>query len=511
VDGKREMDGTKEPERLDDGHTADYGTDGLSVAMPQSSSDSSGSASLGALDSRAIPAEAQPDSKALLREERRSLRGRIINLALPALIEQTLMTLVSMADMIMVGRLGPWAITSVGLSNQPMFVAMSVFISINVGATALVARFIGAKQPEEASRVARQSLVLATSMGVVLAIAGFFFARDILLWMGAEPDVVGPGTGYLKTVSLGLVFMAATISLSAVLRGAGDTKTPMTVNIVANLVNVAGNWLLIFGHLGFPRLEVTGAAVATSVSRGVACVLIFAKVFRGHAVIKMSRHDSFRPDFSMIKRIFRVGIPAAMEQLVMRSGQMTFARIVSSFGTVVYAAHQVALNIEGLSFTPGMAFQIASTSLVGRSLGAKEPDKAERYGWEAVRIGVVFAVVAGLVFFFLGRYVSLLYTNDPVVETLSAAALKIIAVAQPFMITTFVLSGGLRGAGDTKWTLYITMAGIWGVRVVAAYLFAIKLGMGLQGAWIGMALDMTARAVLVVLRFRAGHWKSIKV
>jgi putative MATE family efflux protein len=274
---------------------------------------------------------------------------------------------------------------------------------------------------------------------------------------------------------------------------------------------VIGNWLLIFGHLGFPRLEVVGAAIPTLISRFVACALIFRKVFGHQGAIKMSATDSFRLDRETVRRIFKVGLPAAIEQMVMRSGQMTFARIVSSFGTVTYAAHQVALNVEGLSFTPPQAFQTAATALTGQSLGAKRPDRAIKVGQEARLLGIVLAIVTGGILLFLGRYVVLLYTDDPYVISLSSSALKIIAVAQPFMATNFVLAGALRGAGDTRWTLYITMVGIWGVRVVAAYILAIRLGMGLQGAWIGMALDMIARAVLVNLRFRAGHWTKINV
>ena len=446
-----------------------------------------------------------------LTDDRAQIRRRIVQLALPTLAEMTLMTLVSMADMIMVGRLGPWAITSVGLSNQPMFMAMSVFMSLNVGATALVARSVGAGRPDDAYKTARQALVMAASIGTVLAIAGVVFARDILLWMGAQADVLGPGTAYLRIVAAGLLFQGATISLSASLRGAGDTKTPMSVNLVANVVNVIGNWLLIFGHLGFPRLEVVGAAIPTLISRFVACVLILRKVFGHRGAIKMSMTDSFRLDKETVRRISRVGLPAALEQLVMRSGQMTFARIVSSFGTVTYAAHQVALNVEGLSLTPPQAFQTAATALTGQSLGAKRPDRAVKVGQEARLLGITLAAITGTTLFFLGRYVVRLYTDDRQVVNMSSAALKIIAVAQPFMATSFVLSGALRGAGDTKWTLYITMAGVWGVRVVAAYLLAIRLGMGLNGAWIGMALDMIARAILVNLRFRAGHWTKINV
>lgn len=440
-----------------------------------------------------------------------AIRKRIVNLAIPTLIESGLMTLVSMADMIMVGRLGPWAITSVGLSNQPMFIALSVFMALNVGATAMVARAIGAGDQSEASKVARQALTLAVTLGAVMGLLGFVFARDILLLMGARDDVIGPGTAYFKIVAIGLVFQGGAVSIGAALRGAGDTRTPMEANTVANIVNVIGNWLLIYGHLGFPRLEVVGAAIPTTLSRAVSCFLILRKVFSGNSIIKMSFSDSFLPDRHTMNRLLKVGLPAAGEQLVMRSGQMVFARIVSSFGTVTYAAHQVALNLEGLSFTPAQAFQTATTALVGQSLGAGDPARAEKVGWEARKVGLVLALIAALIFFFLGRYVVLLYTDDPSVISMSSGVLKLMALAQPFLVTNFITAGALRGAGDTRWAMYITFCGVWGVRVVVAYLLAIRLNMGLYGAWVGMVLDMAARTGLLTLRYRSGHWKKIKV
>lgn len=434
-----------------------------------------------------------------------------MKLALPVLAEMSLMTLVSWLDMIMVGNLGTWAITAVGLSNQPMFFAMSVFMSFNIGATALVARFAGAGDHRSSSAVARQALTVGVFLGTVLGLLGVTCASRILLLMGAREDVIGPGTGYLRVISVGFLFQASGMSLAAALRGAGDTKTPAAANTAANLTNLVGNFLLINGYLGFPRLEVLGAGIATMISRAVACFLMIRQVFCGEGVLRLSFRDSFLPDFGLIKRILNIGLPAAGEQMSMRLGQIAFARIVSSFGTLVYAAHQIALNIEGLAFNIGMAFQTASTSLVGQKLGARDPALAERCGWAALRQGLIFSGCAGFVFFFLGRYIAMAYTRDPVAVELSTKALKIIALAQPSLATAFILAGGLRGAGDTRWTMLTTTTGIWAIRVLVGYLLALRAGMGLIGAWIAMALDMTVRAVLVALRFKSGRWKEIRV
>ena len=350
------------------------------------------------------------------------MRRRILNLALPSLAEMTLMTLVSMADMIQVGRLGPWAITSVGLSNQPMFIAMSVFMSLNVGATAIVARSIGAKKTDEAFATARQALVMASMFGVVLGALGMWFAPSLLRMMGAEADIMVPGTGYLRIVAAGLVFQGATVSLNASLRGAGDTRTPMSVNIVANLVNVVGNFILINGYLGFPRLEVAGAALATTFSRLVALVLVLRKVFGHRGAIKMSLHDSFRPDPAVLKRIFRVGLPAAMEQMVMRSGQMTFARIVASLGTVTYAAPSRTQYRRSLLHA-AVSFQTASTTLVGQSLGLGTLNVPFAWGGSA-ETSPSDRMRHGRLALFCGRYIAYPYTDDPVVISLTANVLR---------------------------------------------------------------------------------------
>lgn len=442
---------------------------------------------------------------------RRAIRAKVMSLAGPALVEMSLMTLGMMVNMIMVGRLGPWAIAAVGLSNQPIFFVMALFMALNVGTTALVARFVGAKETARASDAARQTLLLTTGMGLVLGALLFISAGPILRLMGARPEVLAPGIPYFRIASIGLFFTAISMAMSAVLRGAGDMTTPMRVNVVANIVNVAGNAVLIYGLLGFPRWGVAGAAVATAVARLLACIMTLMVVFSGKFVIRMSWRDRYRLDRDLVARILRVGVPAAAEQLVMRGGQLVFARIVAALGTTIFAAHQIALNVESLSFMPGFAFAMASSTLVGQSLGAHRPELAEECARETRRLGLLVMGAMGVVFFFFGRQIVMLYTNDAQVIAEGARVLRLIALAQPALATNFILAGSLRGAGDTQWVLYATFAGIWGVRIGLAYLLAIAAGWGLIGAWIAMAFDLTVRAVLIYGRFASGRWKEVRV
>jgi len=295
-------------------------------------------------------------------------------------------------------------------------------------------------------------------------------------------------------------------------RGSGDTRTPMVNNIIANLVALLFNFLLIYGVGPFPRLEVRGAAIANLLSRMVGATLALSVVSRGNHQITIRWFEKFTFDMDIARRVFMVGLPAAMEQFVMRSGQILFTRTVSGLGTAVYAAHQVALNIVSLSFTPGQGFGMAATTLVGQSLGAKRPDWAERCARTTRFMGSFIAGGMSILFFFFGDKVAALYSpNDLTVVANAAVALKIIACVQIFQSTQFIFAGALRGAGDTRWPLYSTMAGVWGFRVILAHFFVNVFGWGLVGAWLSMACDQLMRSAVIVYRFNTGKWKLKEV
>jgi putative MATE family efflux protein len=432
------------------------------------------------------------------------IRRMVLNLSLPAITEMLLVSLVSIADMVMVGRLGEvegaLALAAVGLSNQPMFFAMSVFMALNVGSTALIARLTGAGERAEANEAAKQAAVLATGLALLIGTAGYLSAEPIIRFMGAEPEVLPLGVAYFKIASISMVFATLSMGLSAALRGSGDTKTPMRVNMTANILNVIGNYLLIYGKFGFPALGVVGAALATSIARAIAAVMVVYTIMSGKARIRISFRDGYRFNRELVGRIVKVGIPAAIEQLVMRSGQVVFVRVVASLGFVTMAAHQIALNIMSLSFMPGQGFGMAASTLIGMNLGAKQPDVAEKCGMETRRLGMTVATVLGVFFFFFGNRIVAMYNSNPAVIAQGALALKIIGLVQPAQVTQFILAGGLRGA-----------VGIWGVRVLLAYIFVIHLKWGLIGAWSAMALDQFTRSLFITLRFRSGRWKTARV
>jgi len=316
---------------------------------------------------------------------------------------------------------------------------------------------------------------------------------------------------YFKIVLYGILPQNFALAIAAVLRGAGDTKTPMMVNIFTNLLNVFGNYILIFGHFGFMKLGVTGAGIATLISRVLSMIILGWILFNGKSKIKLSLKNKYKVDFITIRRIMKIGFPSALEQLFLRTGNLFFVRVVATLGTVIYATHQVSLSILSMSFTTGMAFAMAASTLIGQSLGAEDKELAERYGKETRFLGSIVATTIGAVFFIFGPQIISLYSKDPEVITRGALILKMIAVIQPFQSSQLIYAGGLRGAGDTRWPLISTFIGIWFIRVTLAYLFVNGLGYGLIGAWLAICIDQVIRYGILLWRFKVGKWKNITV
>ena len=432
----------------------------------------------------------------------------IVRIAWPSLVELMLTQLASMVDMMMVGRLGAWALSAVGLTTQPKFLLMTMFMALNVGATAMVARYRGAGEQEKANKILRQALMMTLILALLSSILGFIFARPMVVFMGAEDEMsLNGAVSYLKIQMIGFTFMALTSTITASLRGVGDSRTAMIYNMTANVVNVFFNYCMIYGHLGFPAMGVAGASWATIIGQFVAFVYAFFYVKSGRRYLHLRFRDGFKPDFGELGKIVRIGIPSMIEQLVMRAGMIIYTKTVTSLGTVAFATHQVCMNIQALSFMTGQAFAVSATSLMGQSLGKKRPDMAEAYTSRTRRIGFYVAILIGVLFFFGGGMIVSLYNDETDIINAGAQILKIMAFIQPLQTSQFILAGGLRGAGDTRATAVITFITVLLVRPGVALLLINVFDMGLIGAWIAMACDQILRTTLVFFRYRSGKWK----
>lgn len=441
----------------------------------------------------------------------KQIRKKIFQLAGPSLTEMILMNLVQMLNMMMVGRVGAEAVAAVGLTMQPIFFALAAFMALGVGTTAIVARAIGAGNYEEANKAAQQTFLLNIVLSVIVIVISFSSAEQILIFMGAAPEVLVHGVTYAQIMFASIAFITISMGLSAVLRGAGDTRTPMKINVLSNILVVVLGFPLIYGYFGFPELGVVGAAVATMVARFVASVWVVYVLFSGRFVIHLKLSELFLFDVTLVRRILKVGLPAAGEQFILRGGQIIFARVVATLGTVTFAAHQICFTILGLTFMPGMAFAVAATTLVGQGLGAKKPELAERFGWETRKIGMVVSGTLGVGFIIFAPYIMMLFTNELAVIEEGTKALRIIGCVQIAQSTQFILAGALRGAGDTKFPLYAMFIGVWGFRVLLCLLFVFVFEWGIAGAWLAVAVDQIVRSFIIYYRYKSGKWKTIKV
>lgn len=444
------------------------------------------------------------------------LKKTVLFLAAPVVARMFLQMLVGLADLAMVGRISPQAIGAVSLGNQLMNLAIGCVTAFTIGTTALVARKIGAREKTEAEAYARQSLLLSLSVGVVLGILGYIFAENVISFMvigmdQPDLDLIGLGTTYLRIICITLPLFFLMINLNATLQGAGDMKTPLYIMAAINVINIIGDYVLIFGVGFFPELGVAGAAWATGLSRNLGAIVALIYLFSGRGPLQLRLTDSFRPQLQRVKEILNIGIPAAMEHMVRSSGQMVFTMLSAGLGSIALAANQIILKCMSISIMPGFGFGLAATTLVGQNLGARQPERAEQSGWEASKMAAVFMSCVGLLFFFASYPLAGLFTSDLAVQQAAGANLRLLAVTQPAMSLVMVLAGALRGAGDTKWVLFITMAGTWGSRAAIGWFLGIYLGLGLTGIWTAMLLDNVIRAVLMTARYRSGQWKHLKL
>jgi putative MATE family efflux protein len=439
----------------------------------------------------------------------------IVRIAWPSMVEMILTQLASMVDLMMVGQLGPEALNAVGLTTQPKFLTMTLFMAMNVGATAVVARCKGAGDLKRANLMLRQAIMMTFFLSSLAALFGYIFAEPLIVLMGAmDPAVISDGAIYFKIQMAGLPLLALTATATATLRGVGNSRTPMVYNLMANLINVVFNYLFIYGNFGFPRWEVAGASLATVIGQTAAFFMAFGSLLWGKNYIRLRIRKGFMPDAGAIRSIVKIGFPAMLEQLVMRTGMIIYTRMIAGLGVVSFATHQICMSIQAFSFMNGQAFAISATSLTGQSLGKKRIDMAQIYTTRTRRVGMGVSLCIALVSFVFGGRIVALYTSGPdsaEIVGIGAKLMMLVALVQPLQSSQFILAGSLRGAGDTKSVAAIIFVTILIIRPLIAYLFIYVFGTGVIGAWVGFVADQAVRSLFVLMRYYSGKWKSIKV
>lgn len=438
---------------------------------------------------------------------RQAMRGNIFAMVWPATIENVLQMAVGMVSSAMLGRVGAIAIGAVGLGRRITMLIWGVFAAIGTGTTVMVARSIGAKDRTRAGHYAEQAFVLAVGAVLAISLLTFLFAEElIVLLYNTSGELLRVGTDYLKIVIWGVPFMSVMQITGAIMRGAGNTKVPMQVAMVINLVNVALGYVLIFGHFGFPALGVAGAAWAQNIAQAVGAMLaIFIMLFRqDNLVFNLRRVKIIRQD---VGALLNIGLPTAGENILMQLGQIMLTGLVVSFGEIALAAHQQGLTAESLSYMPAIGFSTAATAFVGQSMGAGSVELAERYVKELAKWSMMLTAFTASFLLFAPRFVFSILTNVPEVIKLGSYYLIMMGIAQIPQQLTGVFNGALRGAGDTKAPMFIGALGLWLVRLPFSYLFGLRFGWGILGVWAAMTLDLFIRFALSTLRYYRGRWK----
>ena len=435
-------------------------------------------------------------------------------LALPVLLTNLLQTSVNVVDVFMVGRLGPFEIAAIGMSQVVRMLLLVGMLSVTAGAMTLAAQAKGGRDPKQLAFVAKQSLLLAVLFGLVLGVIGWLTARPILTFLasGDARDVIELGTGYLKIFFLGAGFLAINFTVNRLMQGAGDTKTPFALVGSINVLNILFNYLLMFGPGPFPALGINGAALGTVISRGIGAVAGIIILYSGRNVVRIFSWR-YWPDWPMFKDILSIGVPSGLQGLARNSTQILVIRIITSTSAGAFGAAALAIGyqIESLIFMPVLGVNVAATALVGQSLGAWQTDEAKLRGNLAIAIGVAMTVVLCIpMVFFAPQLVTLFDPSaHPTILSAGTSYLRIHGTFLPVVAISMVVNGALRGAGDTMPGLWGTILGRIFVAVSLAYIFALVLGFGVVGVWWASVIGTCVQTVVLIIRWVRKKWFGV--
>jgi putative MATE family efflux protein len=386
---------------------------------------------------------------------------RVLRLAVPIIGENLLQTMVGVVDTLFVAALGSAALAGVGVALEVVFFAIAILSSIAIGGTVLVSHAIGARSVERANQLARQTILWGFLLSIPLAIIGYTLAPTIVSLFHTEPDVAEHATTYLRITGGTIITLLMTFVCGAVLRGAGDSQTPLRASIVANVVNVVLAYGMIFGELGFPRLEVAGSAWSTAISRAVSAAILLWFLFSGRRAVSLAGRHGWSPRLQSAWSLMRLGVPAAIEQMLMSAGFTAMIAIVALIGTDALAAQQISFNALSMAFLPGFGFANAATALVGQSLGARDLGAARLAARISAKWSLVWMTTGGTIYFFLSEPILRIFTDNDNVIGHGDGALKALAISLPFWTFWTVYGGSLRGLGDSRTPMIASSISMW--------------------------------------------------
>lgn len=433
----------------------------------------------------------------------------ILILAIPMVLEMVMESVFAVCDVFFVSKLGANAVASVSLTESWIILVFALAMGLSIAASATVARRIGERDREGAARAAMQAILLALAVAGVLGIVGGVFAPQMLRVMGASSEVISTGSTYARVMLGGNVVIFMLFLINAIFRGAGDAAIAMRVLWFANAINILLGPCLIFGLGPFPKLGVTGAAVATTIGRGAGALFAFSRLLKpGSRIDIHARHLKLEPE--LIKRMAKMAWSAGAQFIIGMGSWIAFIRILSTFGSSVLAGYTIGIRVILFALLPASGLANAAATMVGQALGAKKPERAE----EAVKIAatynvIVLTVVGGILALFAPA-IAHIFTTDPLVAPHATNALRIIALGFPFYGQGMVLTQAMNGAGDTKTPTWLNFLVFWCWEIPLAWA-AVQLGYGPLGGFIAITIAFSTYSMAAWLVFRKGAWKTKRV
>ncbi len=409
-------------------------------------------------------------------------------------------------DLIMVGTISAFAVAAVGIGLQSLMFVFAVLTLFHVGTNALISRFYGAGKMKHASLALSTLYLFAFLVALVITPLWYFGSSELYVLFGVSEQVIVLGQGYVQILTLMMPFIFVKLVFITALSATGDTKTPMFVKLVSIFLNIGLNYMFIFGHFGFPALGVEGASIATVIVN----VLEFLVYIFFYSRKKMPFTPMIRFSKRLLKRALKVGLPASYERLLTMGSFMLFTAIIADYGTEVMAGYQIGLRIEGIAFMPGIGFTIAAMALMGQGLGAKKPERSEEDVMLVLKYATVLMFFLSFFMIFTPEWMVSFFTTDSKTIQEASLYLKIVGLSQIPLAFNFVLSGALRGAGDSKRTLRINLISLWVIRIVPAFVLSWYFH-DIMWVYIAMILDTFTKALLLWRAFNQGEWKKIRV
>ncbi|SHJ07678.1 MATE family efflux transporter [Lutispora thermophila] len=436
---------------------------------------------------------------------------RIFALAIPAIGEMLSNTIVWTADTAMVGRLTAADIAGVNLGAQMMFTLSNIMSAIGIGATALVARNIGAKDTERAEYIAGLALSIGIIAAFIIGVLGIVFAESIFGIIVDDPDVISIGSNYSRIVFVGAFFVIPMIISNSIIRATGNTVIPMVAAMTTNITNIVGDYVLIFGKFGLPALGANGAAIATAGSQAVGFMICLTYLIKGSKDFKLRRRNMFNFKREPMKTLIDLSIPAGMETFMNEGSRLLSSFWIAQLGTVAFAANSLAVAAESLSFMPGNGFAVAAAALVGQSLGAGDYDMAEKVAKRSVFYAALMMGLVGLAFFFFPYAIMSFFSTDMGSVLEASKAIRVGAFEQIPIAIAMVMSGALKGAGDTKgpFRIFLVTNFMFRLPLIFAIVFLIKGR--ISHVWAATAVQYAVEATLMIIRYRRGHWRRIEI